>query len=1107
MIKAERKSKYWILVSLLILTLVGSTVPFLDTKNESPLPGLEQGNVLVGSDYTSVSSIDGLQDVAVLGDYAYVVNNSGMTIFDISNPGNPIRRGIRTTTASAMGIDVSGNVAYVACNSASAGLATINVMNPRNPRTPVYANIGSAAEDVVVENGIVAYVAGGAGGLITVNVSNPSNPNVYHQEDTTGFSRAVFIAGKTTYIADSLSGLAVINTTLVMNPGTPVYEDTTGCALDVFVSGDYAYVADNDSGLAIIDVSNPNNPGTPNYLVISGDRVESVYVSGNYAYLGVKSYFGFSTRLVIVDVSDPLHPVQEGQCNLPGLMASGICVDGIRAFIANGYFTTVKIAEYLSSPGALTIKDMFDTVQVFVDGDFAYVTDYYSIAIINISDPLNPGTPVYCNLTGIVEDVFVSGDFAYVADGASGLAIIDVTDPTNPGTPVYEDTSGNANGVFVTGHYAYVADGSSGLAIINVINHKNPGTPVYLPLGSPTGKVFVSGNCAFVTLSGAISIVNVTRPSNPSNILQPSIGDSTWDVKVVGGFAYVADGNLGLAIMNVTDPNNPGTPVHRSLTTTARGVYVSGDRAYVTTIDGLAAIDIINPLSPGTPVYRNITSASRGVFVSGDYVYMGLYSAGMGVSKIKDLWYVLPETSLNSISPNPHYDDNITVSWGSVPGATGYDIFRTTSPISTLTGNTPTFTNPTSTVIDTVPGNGTYYYFVAARNARGTAWISMYVSVTVSIDAFEPGYFSLYNSGSWTTDQTPDIVIMFIDTVSGVNATSVQFAYSTTGETAPTNWANVTGVYTDITFMNPVANGYKNWAYALVTGVPFNQDSNVSNTIRLRARDMAGHLGIQSPAAVVLIDSSPPSFAVLTAPGAHYIVPPSIHVQFNDTLTLNNAFYKVDSYSPGGTDTNGWRDIFGGCGSNSYDGQFVILDSVWDLLSVGSHVVYFKAWDDVTNVNDSTSVSWQFYKEATLTAPTLNDITPNPDYDGNITLSWSSVLYAVNYSVYRSTASFIEVDEPSVILVTVTTGISFEDTNLSVGSYYYMVVARSNYSYSFSSLQNVNVSSGSGPSGGPLDPLTIALIVVIGAVAGIVISTYYYKKNRSPPKVKEQESR
>ena len=69
------------------------------------------------------------------------------------------------------------------------------------------------------------------------------------------------------------------------------------------------------------------------------------------------------------------------------------------------------------------------------------------LAVIEISDPTNPGTPVYEDTTGDAYSVYVSGDYAYVADQSSGLAVIDISDPTNPGTPIYEGTTGRAGGV------------------------------------------------------------------------------------------------------------------------------------------------------------------------------------------------------------------------------------------------------------------------------------------------------------------------------------------------------------------------------------------------------------------------------------------------------------------------------------------------------------------------------------------------------------------------------------------------------------------------------------------------------------------------------------
>jgi len=71
-------------------------------------------------------------------------------------------------------------------------------------------------------------------------------------------------------------------------------------------------------------------------------------------------------------------------------------------------------------------------LDVFVSGNYAYVADGYGLAVIDISDPTNPGSPVYENATEGASGVYVSGDYAYVTSSAR-LAVVDISDPTNLG--------------------------------------------------------------------------------------------------------------------------------------------------------------------------------------------------------------------------------------------------------------------------------------------------------------------------------------------------------------------------------------------------------------------------------------------------------------------------------------------------------------------------------------------------------------------------------------------------------------------------------------------------------------------------------------------------
>ena len=180
-----------------------------------------------------------------------------------------------------------------------------------------------------------------------------------------------------------------------------------------------------------------------------------------------------------------------------------------------------------------------------------------------------------------------------MADGSNGLAIIDVTDPTNPGPPVSRDTLGFSQGVYVTENYAYVADENSGLAIIDVTNPANPGPPVYQVTPGWSEGVYVTGGYAYVAdYSRGLAIIDVSDPTIPFFQASRDTSWISWDVYVTEGYAYVADDISGLAIIDVTDPTNPGFPVYQDTPGESHGVYVTGGYAYMA--DGGSGLRIID---------------------------------------------------------------------------------------------------------------------------------------------------------------------------------------------------------------------------------------------------------------------------------------------------------------------------------------------------------------------------------------------------------------------------------------------------------------------------------------------------------------------------------
>ncbi|MFX0101187.1 MAG: fibronectin type III domain-containing protein [Candidatus Hodarchaeota archaeon] len=88
---------------------------------------------------------------------------------------------------------------------------------------------------------------------------------------------------------------------------------------------------------------------------------------------------------------------------------------------------------------------------------------------------------------------------------------------------------------------------------------------------------------------------------------------------------------------------------------------------------------------------------------------------------------------------------------------------------------------------------------------------------------------------------------------------------------------------------------------------------------------------------------------------------------------------------------------------------------------------------------DDISLKYNFTL-ALPNATVLSTIIPNPDSNGNITLDWSEVPFADNYTVYRNSTPITEINASLTTLGT-TIITTYTDENLTEGTYYYVVVA------------------------------------------------------------------
>ena len=445
----------------------------------------------------------------ISGNLAYVAGGDGLHIMNISDPAHPVETGFFDTGGEAIGVSVSGNYAYVA--DGGDGLRIINISDPAHPVETGFFDTDKYAEDVTV-NGNYAYVADDDDGLRIINISDPAHPVETGFFDTDGYAEGVIVRGQYAYLTDYSDGLRIID---ISNPASPVVKsffDTEGNAFGLDVSGNSVYVADMSDMVAINikDIANPAKTET----FKTGGAVYSLAVAGQFAYLADK----WNNQLHIIDIKNPAHPVETGFFDLNG-----------RAY------------------------------GVAVNGDYAYVADYSDgLRIINISDPAHPVETGFFDTDGRACDVAVNGSYAYVADGSDGLRIINISDPAHPRETGFYITNDYAYGVTVNGDYAYVGDNNDGLRIINISDPAHPVETGFFDTGSLASGVAINGDYAYVAdFRDGLRIINISDPAHPVETGFYDTDGQAYDVAVEGDYAYVADEYDGLRIININDPANP----------------------------------------------------------------------------------------------------------------------------------------------------------------------------------------------------------------------------------------------------------------------------------------------------------------------------------------------------------------------------------------------------------------------------------------------------------------------------------------------------------------------------------------------------------------------
>jgi hypothetical protein len=242
------------------------------------------------------------------GLYAYLTDQKGFQVVDLSTPSQPRNRGsLQPPVGYFYRFSVDGSYAFVANGNY---LRVVDISNPDAPRLVSSAVPNSGymdAVDVKVWGSYVLVssagdVCGSGTGLLIFERVSPAYPVHVASVPGTGRSFGLFVApgGSRTYayVADACGMLHVIDVTNPAAPARIASLSLPGTPYNVHVVLPYAYVAAGSGGVLVVDVSSPSAPR------LIGRYEKIPHVVNAYAR-GARLYATSYKGLYVLDLLNP----------------------------------------------------------------------------------------------------------------------------------------------------------------------------------------------------------------------------------------------------------------------------------------------------------------------------------------------------------------------------------------------------------------------------------------------------------------------------------------------------------------------------------------------------------------------------------------------------------------------------------------------------------------------------------------------------------------------------------------------------------------------------------------------------------------------------------
>jgi hypothetical protein len=592
-------------------------------------------------------------DVAVVGNTAYLATATGLQILDITDKTSPVVIAKLNTTGFLNKVTISGNYAYLTEDNVK--LIIIDITDTTAPLAVGTYTPPNGLNDIVISNNY-AYVsienADNTDHLITLDLSNKLNPTIVNDINLSTWGDELHISNGHLYVK-SYNQFIIFD---ISNASSPLLVSTyNDFSLGSFaVSGNYVYITSGygPANLKVIDASNKASLVEIASYTIStlSSYVDRLETDGTYVYM--HGYTGgVGSNIQIIDVTNKNMPVAAGELLIErGSLQIGS--NSIYAYIATSVdgFKILNISNKLN-PQVISSYGKGNYVNtIAINTNYAYITTWKGIEILDITDKNNPALAGSYPIIGAY-NIEIFDNKVYVTS-SSTLTILDISNPVQTtflGSYSITGLSASIGGMKISGTYAYL-DVSIGYSpSIQIIDISNPTMPIckssYVPTSYPKIHT-ITDNFMYLVVNNSIDIIDVSDKLNPflvssSNVNALSVFSS--EIVIDGSYMYLLENNSNgviFEVIDITDKTNLTILGTYNVTTyNYEGLSIVGSKAYLLGAFNIVELDIsdkTNPILSTTYTHIGRSWHSK-MTVSDDYAYIAEGNGGLAIIKMKGI--------------------------------------------------------------------------------------------------------------------------------------------------------------------------------------------------------------------------------------------------------------------------------------------------------------------------------------------------------------------------------------------------------------------------------------------------------------------------------------